>query len=235
MENNENSVIIQERIQEPVTLTKSLAPLGSIEGFETGLRMAKAIAASNLVPIAFQGDKGIPNVLIALELANRLGMSPFAVMQNLNVIQGKPSFSSTFLIAMVNSSGKFAHLRFEFTGEGSERSCYAWTTDREGNRLEGPTVTMQMAAQEGWLGKTGSKWKTMPDLMMRYRAASFFSRIYAPEITMGMHSEFEVIDSSEAITVPTTPTEPKPTVSTADAAKAALKKQNQKPENGELF
>jgi hypothetical protein len=44
------------------------------------------------------------------------------------------------------------------------------------------------------VSKAGSKWKTMPELMMRYRAAAFFGRLYAPEITMGMHSVEEVVD-----------------------------------------
>jgi hypothetical protein len=51
-----------------------------------------------------------------------------------------------------------------------------------------------MANAEGWVSKAGSKWKTMPELMMRYRAAAFFGRLYAPEITMGMHSVEEVVD-----------------------------------------
>ena len=53
---------------------------------------------------------------------------------------------------------------------------------------------MAMANAEGWVSKAGSKWKTMPELMMRYRAAAFFGRLYAPEITMGMHSVEEVVD-----------------------------------------
>jgi len=51
-----------------------------------------------------------------------------------------------------------------------------------------------MAKAEGWVDKSGSKWKTMPELMMRYRAAAFFGRLYAPEITMGMHSVEEIVD-----------------------------------------
>ena len=53
---------------------------------------------------------------------------------------------------------------------------------------------MDMAKAEGWVDKSGSKWKTMPELMMRYRAAAFFGRLYAPEITMGMHSVEEIVD-----------------------------------------
>src|SRR5690606_28728464 len=51
-----------------------------------------------------------------------------------------------------------------------------------------------MAHAEGWVSKNGSKWKTMPELMIRYRAAAFFGRLYAPEITMGMHTQEEVMD-----------------------------------------
>ena len=54
-----------------------------------------------------------------------------------------------------------------------------------------------MAKAEGWLQKQGSKWQTMPDLMLRYRAAAFFARQYAPELTMGMHTAEEVADVVE--------------------------------------
>jgi hypothetical protein len=51
-----------------------------------------------------------------------------------------------------------------------------------------------MAKAEGWLDKAGSKWKTMPELMLKYRAAAFFGRLYAPEVLMGMQTSEEVID-----------------------------------------
>jgi hypothetical protein len=53
---------------------------------------------------------------------------------------------------------------------------------------------MEMAKLEGWLDKPGSKWKTMPELMLKYRAAAFFGRLYAPEIMMGLYSADEVVD-----------------------------------------
>lgn len=52
-----------------------------------------------------------------------------------------------------------------------------------------------MVKAEGWLSKTGSKWKTMPQLMFRYRAAAFFARIYAPDITLGMQTAEEIYDA----------------------------------------
>jgi hypothetical protein len=53
---------------------------------------------------------------------------------------------------------------------------------------------MEMAVNEGWYGKNGSKWVTMPDLMLRYRSAAFFGRIYAPELLMGLPSAEETHD-----------------------------------------
>lgn len=161
--------------------------------FEHAQRVAQMLASSDLVPQSFKGN--IQNTMIALEMAYRIGASPLMVMQNLHVIQGKPSWSSSFIVAAINSCGKFSPLRYEVSGTGDSRKCYAWALDaKTGDRLEGPEVTMQMAKEEGWLGKPGSKWKTMPDLMIRYRAAAFFGRLYAPEIMMGMQTAEETQD-----------------------------------------
>jgi hypothetical protein len=55
---------------------------------------------------------------------------------------------------------------------------------------------MAMASAEGWLNKPGSKWKTMPGQMMRYRAATFFARAYCPDILLGYRTKDEVQDIS---------------------------------------
>lgn len=120
-----------------------------------------------------------------------------AVMQNLHVIHGRPSWSSTFIISALNSCGRFSPLRFEMNGEGDKRTCKAWATDKTGERLEGPEISIDMAKAEGWYGKNGSKWKSMPELMLRYRAAAFFGRLYAPDVLNGMHAAEEVQDIVE--------------------------------------
>lgn len=163
--------------------------------FNLQQRQARALAASDLVPQSYRNN--LPNTLLALEVANRLGASPFAVMQNLHMIQGRPSWGSPFLIASINSCGRFEPLRFEMIGEeGTEDwGCVAWTRAKgTEEKYEGPPVTMAMAKAEGWSTKAGSKWKTLPGLMLRYRAASFFARLYAPELTLGLQSTEEVRD-----------------------------------------
>jgi hypothetical protein len=168
----------------------------SMTSFEQGLHIAKTLSSSNIIPQAYQNN--IQNTMVALEMANRIGISPLMVMQNLDVIQGKPSWRSTFIIASLNSTGRFKPLKFEFVGNDTTADnygCRAYTTEIEtGEKLSGPLVTWAMVKAEGWLNKSGSKWKTMPELMFQYRAASFFGRLYAPEILNGMQSIDEVVD-----------------------------------------
>lgn len=173
----------------------SLGIFGTSDNFIMAMQMAKALSSSTIVPATFQRNDA--NCLIAIEQANRLKVSPLMVMQNLYVIQGRPSWSSKFLIAAINNSGKFdMELQFEETKgkDGKPFSCMAWTM-KNGRRVEGMTVDMDMAKDEGWLSKNGSKWKTMPQLMLRYRAASFFSSLNCPELTMGLYTKEEIQDN----------------------------------------
>lgn len=172
----------------------SLGIFGTSDNFIMAMQMAKALASSTIVPQTFQKNEA--NCLIAIEQAQRLRVSPIMVMQNLHVIQGRPSWSSKFLIAAINNSGKFdMELQFEETQDkdGKPFSCTAWTT-KNGRKVNGMTVDMDMAKEEGWLSKNGSKWKTMPQLMLRYRAASFFSSLNCPELTMGLYTREEMQD-----------------------------------------
>lgn len=172
----------------------SLGIFGTSDNFIMATQMAKALAESTVVPNTYQNNVG--NCIVAIEQAQRLKISPLAVMQNLHVIQGRPAWSSKFLIAMINDSGKFdMELQFDETKDkdGKPFSCVAWTM-KKGRRVEGMMVDMQMAKDEGWLGKNGSKWKTMPQLMLRYRAASFFSSLNCPELTLGLYTKEEIID-----------------------------------------
>lgn len=173
----------------------SLGIFGTSDNFKMAWQMSQALAESTVVPATFQ--KNPSNCLIAIEQANRLNMSPFMVMQNLYVIQGKPSWSSKFLIAMINGSGKFdAELQYDEKKDanGKPYSCLAWTL-KGGRRIEGMEVTMDMAKEEGWLAKNGSKWKTLPALMLRYRAASFFASLNCPELTLGIYTREEIEDN----------------------------------------
>lgn len=172
----------------------------SNEAFTLVQRKAKLFSESNLVPESFRGPKSIPNIVIAIEMAYRMGMPPLMLMQNLYIVHGKPCWSSTFIIASINATGKFySPLNFRMEGEGNDRSCVAYAHGRQNEIYESPPVTIQMAIEEGWMAKAGSKWKTMSELMLRYRAATMFGRLYAPEALMGIRpvDELEDIEANE--------------------------------------
>ena len=178
-----------------ITTQSNGSVFSGIQAFEDAQRIAKALASSTLIPPQFQGQQGFANCLVALEIANRMRISPFLAMQHLHVIHGRPSWSSSFIIAMVNGCGRFSPLRFEISGEGDSLACYARATDLASEQeLKGPTITMVMAKKEGWSTKPGSKWATMPDLMISYRAAAFWGRLYASDLLLGLQTQEEVID-----------------------------------------
>ena len=226
-----------------VAAPKNDAPMSLLtgSGFEQLQRVAKALAGSTLVPAQYRAfaevkeygkvvghnpnPAGLPNCVVALNMALRMGADPLMVMQNLYVIEGRPRWSSQFIIASLNSCGRFSPLRFDLSEPGKNeeltysatfwkdgkkvteqrkakikhQTCTAWVIEKEtGDRLNGPTISMQMAIDEGWLTKNGSKWLTMPEVMLRYRAASMLGRLYAPELLMGLQSREEVEDFIDA-------------------------------------
>lgn len=216
---------------------------GNLGQYQTLQRMAVMLASSDSIPPAYRAtvmegfgknkqpvrnDSAVANCAIAVDMSVRMGISVVSVMQNMHIIEGRPSWSSKFLIGKVNAAGVFSgRLRFHLSDPGEEkdvpyeyqewdnqqnrkvklqgtatfspRSCYCWAIDKEtGEKLIGPTITMDMALKEGWLTKNGSKWQTMPELMLQYRAASFFANLHCPDLTMGIPTAEEVEDIIEA-------------------------------------
>ncbi len=166
-----------------------------LQSFELIQRVSKAFSQSDLVPKNYQGN--LANCMIAMDMAQRIGANPLMVMQNLYIVHGTPGWSSKFLIATINASGRYSSLRYEWKGEpgATDFGCRAWAVEREtGERLNGIYVTWAMVRAEGWDSKNGSKWKTMPDQMFIYRAAAFWQRAYAPELGMGLMTAEELGD-----------------------------------------
>lgn len=227
----------------------------NLEAFELSQRVAKMLSTSTLVPEQYRAvtkikagkdingnmqyrdeanPSGLSNCVIALNIANRLNADALMVMQNLYIIEGRPAWSSQFIMAAINSCGRFSSLRFELKELGekeveyqetqwnngrknivtkkvkiNDMSCFAWVEEKGSVGLDGKPVilkssviTVEMAVKEGWYQKNGSKWQTMPEQMLRYRAASFFGRVYAPELLMGLKSEEEERDTIDVTPEP---------------------------------
>ena len=214
MENNQQSQQTQvvsanelQLIQAKSAAQFALTPIGQqVKQFEVQQRMAQMYSTSTIVPDTYRGNLG--NCVIALDMAMRMNANPLMVMQNLYVVHGNPAFSSKFLIATINASGRYSPLRYEFRGkEGTDSyacRCLAYESFDKDHKepLYGDWVSIDMAKKEGWDKKSGSKWNTMPNQMLRYRAAAFWQRVYCPEISMGLMTseEYEDIDDQTPLT-----------------------------------
>jgi hypothetical protein len=170
--------------------------------FELAQRMCKALASSPMTPDNY---RDVGSCMIALDMSYRTGMPVLAIMQNMYIVHGKPAFEAKFSISLVNTCGRFSKLRYLNNGKsGDEYGVYAVAKDLQtGEELRGTTITWAMVKSEGWnenkKRKDGSiqksKWNTMPEQMFIYRAASFWQRQYAPELTMGMRTADEEEDA----------------------------------------
>lgn len=166
-----------------------------MERVDAVARQAAALAKSSIIPDVYRGSPS--NCLVALDMANRSSLGVLTVMQNLHIIKGRPSWGSSFLIGAVNACGRFSPIRFQeegTVGKKGWRVRAVASSKEDGETLEGPWVSWEMAEAEGWVNKSGSKWQTMPELMIRYRSAAFWARLYAPEISMGFLTADEAED-----------------------------------------
>lgn len=186
--------------------TMTLATAGSLwldkGAFEHIQRIARMFAESDMVPTAFKGK--LPDCAIAVQLAFRLDIDPFALIQRMYVVHGRPGIEAQVVIALVNRRGPFTGpIQWAFTGQtGAEsRACTAFATVKATGERAEVTIDWKTVKAEGWLDKPGSKWRTMPDQMFRYRTATWLARLYCPDVIMGMHTADELADIAA---IPTT-------------------------------
>jgi len=188
----------------------ALAPgmFDSLEQMTAALTVAEKVSQSNILPDTFKGKAG--DVLIALDMAQRLRMNPLHVMQGIVIVHGRPTFSGQFYASLIKASGEFVKYDYDEkeTGETvkeiggrKNRACRVVAVRPNGEKVAGPWVDYQMAVKDGWATRSGSKWQTMPELMLRYRAASFFVRTCCPDAAMGLRDEYEQDDIARAVAV----------------------------------
>jgi len=161
-------------------------------------RGGKMLAESGLMPDHLKSN--VAGCSMVLSLAYQLNEHPFTVASNMFLVHGKPAFGASFLIAKINTSGLFTPLNFEEIGKGPDLSVRCFAKRIPGGELCEYAVSMKMANAEGWT-KRNPKYNTMGGLMLRYRSASAFSRLFCPEVTMGMHTVEELKESEIGNTI----------------------------------
>lgn len=171
----------------------------SLSAFKEAFMLGKYLAQSDLVPSTYKGNP--TNCAIALDIANRMGVSPMFVMQNLYVVKGIPSWSGQACMSIIRACGRYENVKPVYVGEVGKdnRGCYIEATDaKSGEKVRGTEINMAMVHGEGW--DSNKKWKTMPEQMLVYRAATFFARAYCPNELMGFKVEGEADDIKPDVT-----------------------------------
>ena len=200
----ETKVIVDDVSKEtPIIKQQSntTAPIiNTMNNYKDNWNMAVQLSKSDLVPDTFKNKP--ENCVIALGIAQQTNLPPYTIMNNLNIVKGRASFSGSFCKTLVERTGKYLSLDIKYFGEKGKDTfgAYMEAVRKDGNIIKGPEVTIDMAKKEGWYskkdkyGKEISKWTTMPDLMLAYRATAFFARVYEPSALNGVYTTDELED-----------------------------------------
>lgn len=181
-------------VKEPTQNPNAVTMWNDAKLYNQSLAMAQTLSKSEIIPQSYKGKPA--DCLIAIDIANRLGLSPAIVMQNSQIVRGNFTWKGSACKAMIDGCGRYQKTRYVYVGEEGKDSygCYLEAIDNDGDIIKGVPVTIAMAKKEGWYNKDGSKWQTMSDLMLKYRAAAFFMRTECASIAMGFLTKEEVED-----------------------------------------
>ena len=193
--------IERQRAMAETTFGGQISPFSNGDAFKLACAMAERIADSSLLPEDYRGKP--ENVLIAMDYASRLpNISPIMLIQNMDVVKGRPALRGAFLAGLINHSPLFSRLKYEFRGTDNpggkpspDYGCRAYAVEREtGEIIYGTWIDWRMVEAEGW--SANKKWTSMRDQMFEYRAAAFWSRANASDITLGMYETEELRDAA---------------------------------------
>jgi hypothetical protein len=191
----------------------SLAP----QTFEQALTFANYLADSDMVPKDFKGKPG--NCLIAMQWGAEVGLQPLQALQNIAVINGRPSLWGDSLIALVRASPACEYILEE--DDGKMATC---RVKRRGEPEQARTFSMDDAKAAGLQGKQGP-WSQYPKRMRQMRARAFAMRDVFPDVLRGMPVAEEVMDipkdmGKADVVEPAAPTASQALIDQAEAAAA---------------
>lgn len=173
-------------VKAPVTTGKALQAFVP-STLDEAWRLAGALAASGMTPKTYGSDQN--KCMVGIIAGAEVGLTPFAALQSIAVINGNPSLWGDGMLALVEASGLLED--FEETDDGSTATCRAVRVGR-------PTPTIQTFSNEdakkaGLSGKQGP-WTQYPRRMRQMRARGFALRDAFPDVLKGLKLAEEVRD-----------------------------------------
>ena len=211
---NENALAVQSGQVPAMVGQTTEIDIFDTDKMKQALAFAATISKSSLIPAHFRGKP--EDCFIALYRAHRLGCDPFGYMEQTFIVKGKLGIQAQAVLGILNASGRYnGPIMFEMEGSiKEEKRCRAYAILRaNGEKAVGPWVSYEMATAEGWndpepvynyehgnrtkVGERPSKWDTLTDLMLQYRSATFFGRMYASDLLLGLRTREELQDMRE--------------------------------------
>lgn len=177
-----------------IVVKQDPAPTTTLSNFSDRWKIAEKLSKSSIIPKEFQGKP--ENILLCMGMSEKMGLDLITVVNNLQMVMGHQEWKGSFIPVLIEKTGKYTELEFNFVGKETDDTfgCYLEATrTRDGKRIKGTTITIAMAKQEGWYSRN-SKWKTMPQQLLIYRASTFFARAYCAAALNGISTEGETND-----------------------------------------
>ncbi|SDC08910.1 recombinase RecT [Acinetobacter boissieri] len=147
---------------------------------QEAMQIADILASSDIVPKDYQRKPG--NILVAMQWGAEIGLQPLQAMQNIAVINGRPSIWGDAMLALVRGSGLLEFIREELSDDEKEAIC---TVKRKGEEATISKFSMEDAKRAGLSTKQGP-WSQYPKRMMKLRARSYALRDVFPDVLKGM-------------------------------------------------
>ena len=173
-----------------LTTTKGFAPATMGEAIE----FSKMLADSSMVPKAYQGKP--QDIMVCVQWGYELGLAPMQALQNIAVINGKPSVYGDAMAALVQASPVCEGIEETMEGEGTPNPTAVCVARRKGRNPVIAKFSVEDAKRAGLWNKQGP-WTAYPKRMLQMRARGFALRDAFPDVLKGLISAEEASDYPE--------------------------------------
>jgi hypothetical protein len=172
------------------TTNRGFAPTTLTEA----MTFSDMLANSSMVPRAYQGKP--QDILVCVQWGMEMGLAPMQALQNIAVINGKPSVYGDAAMALVQASPVCEDVEEFFEGEGTPNPVAVCIAKRKGRKPVTAKFSVEDAKRAGLWGKQGP-WTAYPKRMMQMRARGFALRDAFPDVLKGMITAEEAQDYPE--------------------------------------
>jgi hypothetical protein len=183
---------------ELTTTNRGFAPATLTEA----IQFSDMLASSSMVPKAYQGKP--QDILVCVQWGYEMGLAPMQALQNIAVINGKPSVYGDAMMALVQASAVCEDVEEYFENEGTPNPVAVCIAKRKNRKPVIAKFSVEDAKRAGLWAKQGP-WSAYPKRMMQMRARGFALRDAFPDVLKGLISAEEAADyPDEAKPRPTT-------------------------------